>query len=285
MKNKTGQIFKCEKCNKEFYKPLWHIKKSPNHHFCSKICSNNNIRRNPRERVKCLNCQTIFIRDNDKKNLYCSRECKTIDYTVDLTCKKCGKEFQRSKCYVEQHKKQNSKNTFCSLKCSTTYLNNILKRRVNCECEHCGKSIERVLSEFTNYKHHYCSNNCLIKSKITLPRGGRSKLEEWFEEKLRLLYPKLKFEFNNREILDGLELDIYIPELKIAIEINGIFHYEPIFGNKGLTNQKKRDTNKVIQCAKKEIDLCIIDTSSFKHFKEKKAQKFLNIIIKIINER
>lgn len=80
------------------------------------------------------------------------------------------------------------------------------------------------------------------------------------------------------------ELDIFIPKLKLAFELNGIFHYEPIFGNEKLKMTQKNDKNKFQLCQENNISLCIIDTSALKYFKEQNAEKYLNIVTNVINE-
>lgn len=40
-----------------------------------------------------------------------------------------------------------------------------LKRRVQTDCEVCGKSKEYTVSEFNKHKHHYCSLECSTKAK------------------------------------------------------------------------------------------------------------------------
>jgi hypothetical protein len=57
----------------------------------------------------------------------------------------------------------------------------------------------------------------------------RSKLEKWLEEQLIKMYPNLEIHFNRKDTINS-ELDIFIPSLKLAFELNGIFHYEPIYG-------------------------------------------------------
>ena len=79
-------------------------------------------------------------------------------------------------------------------------------------------------------------------------------------------------------------MDIFIPSLKIAFELNGIFHYEPIFPKK-FKNIQKRDKQKIIECYKRNIGLCVIDTSKQKNFTEKTSKIFLNIIQNIIEEK
>lgn len=58
-----------------------------------------------------------------------------------------------------------------------------------------------------------------------------------------------------------LELDFYCPEIKLAIEVNGIQHYEP--GHFGMTKeefeeQQYRDWLKVQRCKEKGVNLIII---------------------------
>ena len=73
--------------------------------------------------------------------------------------------------------------------------------------------------------------------------------------------------------------------MKLAFELNGIFHYEPIFGNDKLNRTRKNDNNKFLKCQEQNINLCIIDTSSQKYFKERTSKKFLDIITNIINQK
>ena len=81
------------------------------------------------------------------------------------------------------------------------------------------------------------------------------------------------------------ELDIYIPSLNLAFELNGIFHYEPIFGEKKLNSTKNNDKRKFQACLEKNIELCIIDTSTQKYFKENTSKIYLDIILKITDNK
>ena len=92
-----------------------------------------------------------------------------------------------------------------------------------------------------------------------------------------IVYVKSKEEINS-------ELDIFIPKYKLAFELNGIFHYEPIFGSRKLEQTQNNDKNKFQLCQENKISLCVIDTSSLKYFKEQNAEKYLDIIKNIINE-
>ena len=97
-------------------------------------------------------------------------------------------------------------------------------------------------------------------------------------------YSNLDFIFNSKNAINS-ELDIYIPALNLAFELNGIFHYEPIYGVKKLTSIQNNDNRKFRACLEKGIELVIIDTSNQIYFKEKSSKKYLDIISNIINNK
>jgi hypothetical protein len=134
--------------------------------------------------------------------------------------------------------------------------------------------------------NHYCSNSCNAIYCNTHKTHGtrRSKLEVYLEKELQLLYPTYDFHFNRKDTI-GSELDIYIPSLSLAFELNGIFHYEPIFGSKKFDQIQSNDISKSKACIDNKIDLCIIDSSGLKYYKPSAAKKYLDIIDDIIKER
>ena len=81
------------------------------------------------------------------------------------------------------------------------------------------------------------------------------------------------------------ELDIFIPALKFAFELNGIFHYEPIYGQDKLKSIINNDDRKFQACLEHNIELCIIDSSKQKRFTEQLSKQYLNIICDIINKK
>jgi hypothetical protein len=48
---------------------------------------------------------------------------------------------------------------------------------------------------------------------------------------------------------------------------------------------KNNDKRKIQACLEKGIELCVIDTSSIKYFKENNAQKYLDIVKNIIQTK
>ena len=124
----------------------------------------------------------------------------------------------------------------------------------------------------------------VIAGDIAHNKINISKLEIWLQSELIKIYPQTEFVFNGIKAINA-ELDIYIPSLKLAFELNGIFHYEPIFGKRKLEQTKNNDVRKFAECANNNIGLCVIDTSGQKYFKIETSHKYLKIICDIINER
>jgi hypothetical protein len=79
---------------------------------------------------------------------------------------------------------------------------------------------------------------------------------------IRELYPEHEIEKHNRTILDGLEIDCYIPELKLGFEYNGLQHYEHVeHFHKTVEEfdaQKARDVEKLKRAEEKGIKIITI---------------------------
>lgn len=89
----------------------------------------------------------------------------------------------------------------------------------------------------------------------------------WENEKqmikiIRELYPKHEVKTHDRTTLDGLEIDCYIPELKLGFEYNGKQHYEhvKIFHKtiEDFKKQKERDIEKMKRAKNKGIKIITI---------------------------
>lgn len=80
---------------------------------------------------------------------------------------------------------------------------------------------------------------------------------------VRSIFPDLEVVRHYRPtFLKGLELDIWVDDLKLGIEFQGIQHYEPVEhwgGKKALKELKKRDERKRQLCKENEINLVAID--------------------------
>lgn len=201
---------------------------------------------------------------------------------VTLVCQECQTVCKtQKKSILTAWKKSDRIAKFCSLKCSGLHYSKRSSKQVT--CANCGKWFVKVFSSIKPNSNNFCTQSCSASFNNRNKKYGtrRSKLEMWLEVKLQQAYPGLTFIFNGKEAI-GSELDIYIPSLKLAFELNGIFHFEPVFGKDKLDKTKRNDENKFQRCQEVGVSLCVIDTSAQKSFTEKSSLKYLNIIKEVL---
>lgn len=200
---------------------------------------------------------------------------------IPCVCNFCGNFFTKSRRDATISLRRNQTNTFCSKYCNRKYNTSIMV-----QCAECNSTFTKSVSQIKKSKNNFCNHSCAAKHFNKNKKHGsqRSKLEAYLEEELIKQYPNLLFHFNRRDTINA-ELDIFIPSLKLAFELNGIFHYEPIFGIEKLIKTKNNDDRKFQACIEHGIELCIIDTSKEKYFKLNKCIVYRDIIFNIINNR
>ena len=201
-----------------------------------------------------------------------------------LQCVQCEKIFKKTKRAIQRVLSPTSRCSETMDYCSSKCLGISNRTRIKCICKQCSKKFLKFPNQIKKSKNHFCSHSCAATyNNIHRKTGTRiSKLEIWLQEQLPSLYPNLMFHFNRKDTINS-ELDIYIPSLKLAFELNGIFHYEPIFGKDKLSSIQNNDCRKMLACAEHNIELCVIDVNTMKNFKEQKAIQFLTIIQNIID--
>jgi len=228
----------------------------------------------------------------DMKPLYTELELKdaTSRQKMPCECLHCGITFFKPKNEIldclsrglNKNGQVRRTNKFCSETCSNRHKNTIKPF----SCNQCHKTIFRNASTHRQSKsgNAFCSCSCAAKwNNAHKTHGTRvSKLEIWLSKQLPVFYPNLEFHFNRKDTING-ELDIYIPSLKLAFELNGIIHYEPIYGPDKLSSIQSNDGRKFQACLEKGIELGIIDISTMKNFKPIKAMIFFDHIKKIID--
>lgn len=194
---------------------------------------------------------------------------------MPLECEICSSTF-----YKKKHRLQcKGRHSFCSKKCQSEAQETFVKK----ECAWCNKKVKKLLNQVKNSKtgNIFCNQSCAAsynnRNKTTGTR--RSKLEQWIAKELPKVFPNEKIIFNGKEAI-GSEIDIYFPERKIGFEINGIFHYEPIYGEEKLKKIQQNDKEKREKCRQSQIDLIEIDTRDQKYFTQKTSRKFLDKIVK-----
>ncbi|MDQ3257643.1 MAG: hypothetical protein M3R15_27780 [Acidobacteriota bacterium] len=122
---------------------------------------------------------------------------------------------------------------------------------------------------------HFCSRSCSAQFNNRHKKLGasrRSKAEDFLSGLIRRDFPSLKIIQNDRTLLpSGLEVDIVIPCLKLAIELNGPVHYFPLFGDEKLAKIRAADILKQIEIQAAGYSLLVIDISAYGYFKKAKA--------------
>lgn len=219
-----------------------------------------------------FNIENIKITPNDK---------------LCFECYYCRKTFLARRSQINQalNISKNNKNAikYCSNNC---HKNDTKIKIVDVECKQCKTILQRPLYIVSRGKNLFCSRSCSATFNNTHKKTGtrRSKLEIWLESQLNSKYPNLDILYCNKTAINS-ELDIYIPSLSLAFELNGIYHYEPIHGSDKLNQIQNNDYRKFQACLEQAIELCIIDTSKLKYVKERNCQQFFTIISSIIDNK
>ena len=207
-------------------------------------------------------------RRTDKLPLYCY-QCGQVFYIQKAIIKK---EIRRARGYVK----------YCSQKCHMAANHPSLGRPVT--CKHCGVIFTKSLSQIKKSPNHFCSHPCaaLFNNARKTTGTRRSKLEAWIEVKLRGRYPDLEIHYNRKDSINS-EIDVYIPSLKLAFELNGVYHYRPIHGVDKLTQTVNNDLLKTKTCSALGIRLHVIDTSGQIVFTEVSSEVYLKSIFEGID--
>ena len=148
-------------------------------------------------------------------------------------------------------------------------------------CTNCSTTFYKLVCEIerTPNRRHFCSQSCATSYNNAHKTTGtrRSKLEQWLEMQLCRLYC-FEIIYNKPHPDVGFELDIRVPFLDLAFEINGIHHYEPIYGDTKLNRTQEIDQIKVTRCGDIGIKLVVVDTRAQEHFREATSWIYLTRI-------
>lgn len=222
----------------------------------------------------------ILLIPTDELDTYTSRNL------IPLSCEYCSTLFYKEQHFVKatlNSLARVNKNRYCSASCRCKATSTIIE----VPCTQCGALIQKPTKQIKKSGNSFCNCSCAATYNNQHKTWGtrRSKLEVYLEQQLKNYYPALPCLCNNKETI-GSELDFYFPTLKLAIELNGIFHYEPIYGQDTLDRIQVRDDQKSIYCYKYGIEFCSIDSSTCSHLtqanKDKYWQIFQDVLQKVI---
>lgn len=208
---------------------------------------------------------------------------KAIDFPFE--CYQCHNSFVVPACEIRREiKRGNYRFKFCSRKCFNLHNQN----RIQVVCANCGVEIYKTPTRLKRSKsgNSFCSKSCAAVYNNAHKTSGtrRSKIEIWIEDRLLIDYPSLDILFNKTDAINS-ELDVYIPNIQLAVELNGIFHYEPIYGKEKLSSIQNNDDRKFQACLERGIELLIIDISHMKRFNQIDANRYYSIIRRIIDAK
>ena len=249
--------------------------------YCSRKCSNNNI--NVKEKIKESQTNTFIEKygthpmklDQTKEKLKLSIRTK---YGVDWISKKSGwydtvKKNNKLKYGVETYNNiQKIKETCINnygVDNPTKYKEiresiNLTIRNNHFDClkQYCQSNNIELLFNKTEYKGYKFENkykfkcikcgyvfiqsinnsfNSLFCEKCDPDR--KNTVENSFFNFLSELTPQLIIKRRDRTILNGKELDFYLPEQKIAFEINGLYWHSE--NGRGITRNYHNDKTKI----------------------------------------
>lgn len=169
-----------------------------------------------------------------------------------VKCINCEKEFNKLTYEVKRSPKH-----FCSENCFSMYQ----KTRPTLNCHVCSKSFIGRPKDIKNSKsgYNFCSRSCSATFNNKQKRKSRrSKCEQKLINLITSHYPQLSIQSNDKTMLGGLEVDIAIPSLNLAIEWNGIVHFKPIYGEEKLRRIQQIDQQKLFLATAKNINLVVI---------------------------
>jgi len=195
---------------------------------------------------------------------------------VECKCEQCNSLFYRVKHDLQTAIRRKEPISFCSPKCYGLYRNT----KTTVKCLWCKSEVVRIPTT----KNVFCSRSCSAKYNNTHKTFGtrRSKLERFLEEQIKLSYPNLELICNSKSVI-GSELDFYFPRLRLAIELNGILHYEPIYGTDKFSKIVDNDRQKVRLCEAMGIELAVINSSSCSRMSAVFKTKYLGITRELID--
>ena len=192
----------------------------------------------------------ISDRTRDSRNGECPK-CR------DLRVLACHTNPELKKCYHHDNKED----------FNTLWKNSDKKYLWFCIEKDCSNTFERAICSMTD-------KNATAKCPQCISRELTSRGERELHDKIKDRYATYEVISNDRKTLGGLELDIYIPDINVAIEYNGDYwHDETVHDD--VADKHARKSN---LCRDKNIKLFIVWDSDYRVDPENTLAEIINLI-------
>ena len=208
-------------------------------------------------RCQCLKCQHIF---EEKYHILLRKKNKNL-----LSCSKCNMDNKNKKLRKETFEKTKQ---FCrdnNIKFVSTE-NEFVSGDEYFMCEKCQNKFHRPHKYFNKETYPMRTELCQKCSQTNIVSNEEKIIKDFLKDL------NIDLIENDRTILNGKELDIYSPDHKIAIEINGLYYHSEL---KGV--DKNYHLNKTMMCEKQNIQLL--------HFWDYEINNKIDIVKSIIKSK
>lgn len=273
----------CDHCGKHFFKKAKSVRadlrRGRQHFYCCRACcvadaSGNGA--NPPTSHVCQECGTPFQARAVENRKFCSQACSGTHTNRVF-------KPQQFRAYPERFQLRTYmqfENDVVAAPAQAPKRSRMPHVLLDLTCEGCGKPVVRAASEIRKTKHGkpYCSKSCRMRHynhHVLKPSGyQRSGAEDEMIVLIQRDFPALKIVPNDRQTLSsGLEIDIHLPEAKLAIELNGPVHYRPIYGEERFAKVQAKDVLKHAEIQAKGLALLVLDVSRLKS--KKRQHEFI----------
>jgi Pyruvate/2-oxoacid:ferredoxin oxidoreductase delta subunit len=194
---------------------------------------------NLKEHIKTYPDDYFFLQNIIKKNEYKEKE---VDYIV---CKECGEKFK---------------------KITGTHVRNVHNMTLHDYRVKHGNTLSDTTRKVFSDNMKNTNENSDMFTKISKPH------QEIID--ILMMYHIPNIIINDRKVLSGKELDIYLPDNNLAIEMNGLKHHTELFGGKISTYHIEKTKG----CQNKNIRLIHIFDDEWNNKKNICISKLLSIL-------
>lgn len=291
----------CDCCGTHFEKRAKYVradlKRGRKNFYCSVKCRDVKTREELDAPLgfHCDECgQPVYHkRDRRSKHAFCSKRCAGIHSNKTVKPQQFRKERFVLRSYME-FETPDSWSDQNEIPSKPRVVSKGAPVEHKMKCEGCNTDLLRTDAQLRKTKHGkpFCSKSCRMRHYnahiLTRTSNQRSKAEDILLGMIREGFPDLNLIPNDRAVLpSSLEIDIHIPEAKLAIELNGPVHYLPIYGDERLAKVRMNDAQKHLEIHDRGLRLLVLDISRLNSAKRQLAfltAQYTDVIKPLISE-